>query len=205
MTRAIYEKAIFHREQQMDRKVYDRARNVLPTDVEQGGQGGEGGEGGEGGNNTQPDVQEDVSNYQTTITLNPATYTQEHHLSDVYGYGVSQVSITYGGQGYLPNHTYNLTLTCDTDEDYYHDYESLATVKASTNANGVIVSLSDLTPGIDGYRYGAEGETLQKTYTVQFYSGYGEPVFDEPAVLSLTLDDFSEFMDMPDEPEEPEE
>ena len=31
MTRAIYNKAIFHRLQQMDRKVYNRARNVLPT------------------------------------------------------------------------------------------------------------------------------------------------------------------------------
>ena len=31
MTRAIYDKAIFHRLQQMDRKVYNRARNVLPT------------------------------------------------------------------------------------------------------------------------------------------------------------------------------
>ena len=30
MSRAIYDKAIFHRDQQMDRKVYDRVRNVLP-------------------------------------------------------------------------------------------------------------------------------------------------------------------------------
>ena len=34
MTRAIYNKAIFHRAQQMDRKVYQRARNVLPVDPE---------------------------------------------------------------------------------------------------------------------------------------------------------------------------
>ena len=34
VTRSIYNKAIFHREQQMDRKVYDRARNVLPVDPE---------------------------------------------------------------------------------------------------------------------------------------------------------------------------
>lgn len=34
VTRAIYDKAIFHREQQMDRKVYDRARNVLPVTPE---------------------------------------------------------------------------------------------------------------------------------------------------------------------------
>lgn len=32
MSRAIYDKAIYHREQQMDRKVYDRARNVLPVE-----------------------------------------------------------------------------------------------------------------------------------------------------------------------------
>ena len=36
MSRAIYDKAIFHREQQMDRKVYDRARNVLPVEPEPG-------------------------------------------------------------------------------------------------------------------------------------------------------------------------
>ena len=34
VTRAIYNKAIFHREKQMDRKVYDRARNVLPVNPE---------------------------------------------------------------------------------------------------------------------------------------------------------------------------
>ena len=34
MSRAIYNKAIFHREQQMDRKVYQRARNVLPVTPE---------------------------------------------------------------------------------------------------------------------------------------------------------------------------
>ena len=34
MTRAIYDKAIFHRLQQMDRKVYQRARNVLPVTPE---------------------------------------------------------------------------------------------------------------------------------------------------------------------------
>jgi len=36
VTRSIYNKAIFHREQQMDRKVYDRARNVLPVTPEPG-------------------------------------------------------------------------------------------------------------------------------------------------------------------------
>lgn len=34
VTRAIYNKAIYHREQQMDRKVYQRARNVLPVEPE---------------------------------------------------------------------------------------------------------------------------------------------------------------------------
>lgn len=34
VTRAIYNKAIYHREQQMDRKVYQRARNVLPVTPE---------------------------------------------------------------------------------------------------------------------------------------------------------------------------
>lgn len=34
MSRAIYDKAIYHRTQQMDRKVYQRERNVLPVTPE---------------------------------------------------------------------------------------------------------------------------------------------------------------------------
>lgn len=115
MTRAIYQKAIYHRRKQNDRAVYRRANNVLPiTEASYGVSNVVLGNGGTGYHiEDELTITGNEGDTEATITVTNVSNTR---------YTLDSVTITDGGAGYAVNDTF------DVDGDDEGDTSGLITV-----------------------------------------------------------------------------